>query len=93
MPIRPQPAAWLPGVQIEPGHPRLVLVAGQRLQLEQRAVRAGGVPAGDTGAIGQVVVIRPAPVGLDILAGRSGTAAVNLQPTVHCSMLPNDNQR
>jgi hypothetical protein len=36
-----QPAPRLPGVRVDPGHPRLVPVAGHRVQLEDMTVRAG----------------------------------------------------
>jgi hypothetical protein len=40
-------------------------------------------PGGQAGALGEVIVVDPGAVGLDIGARSSGGAAVELHPTVH----------
>src|SRR3712207_9282964 len=56
------------------------------------AVAGGGVAAGEPGALGQVVVIGPAPVGLHVVAGRRRSTGVDLHSAVHLSTPPNNDQ-
>jgi hypothetical protein len=87
-----QPSPGLAGLGVEPGHPGLVTVPGKRCQLLGPAVRAGGEAAGDPGALGEVIVIRPAPVGLYVVPGGGRCAGVDLHAAVHFSTPPNNDQ-
>jgi len=75
---------------VVPGDPALVGVAVQHspcLNCGNRtfplARQSGYVAGRDPGALGEVVVIGPGVVGLDVGAGSGGRAAVELHPTVH----------
>ena len=87
VPIGPQPPARLTGARVAAGHPGLVGLAGQRREL-LHPTGGGGVAARDAGALGQVVVIRPAPVGLQVGPGSRGRTGVDLHAAVHCQRHP-----
>jgi hypothetical protein len=63
-----QPPARRAGVRVAAGHPALVGVTGQRRSLLHPS-GGGREAAGQAGALGQVVVIRPSPIGLQVLPG------------------------
>jgi hypothetical protein len=75
LPVAPQLPPRPPGARGTAGHPPLVGVTGQRRQL--------GHPP-----LGEVVVIRPTPVGLHILPGSRRRAGVDLHPAVHSQRHP-----
>jgi hypothetical protein len=79
-------AAQLPprlaGVRVAAGDPGLVGVAGQWRQLAHATV-GGGKAASHPRAFGEVVVVRPAAVGLHVVAGSRRRAGVDLHSAVH----------
>ena len=77
----------LAGVRVAAGDPGLVAVAGQRRQLGHAPV-GGGEAAGEPGALGQVVVIGPAAVGLHVVPGGGRRAGVHLHSAVHFQRHP-----
>jgi hypothetical protein len=85
--IGAQPTARGSGVGVCAGHPRLVAIPGQRGELGHPSA-AGGVAAGEPGALGRVVVIGSAPVGLHVVAGRRGRAGADLHSAAHCQRPP-----
>jgi hypothetical protein len=86
-----QPPPRLAGVRIPAGHPRLVAVAGQRRPFPHPPA-GGGEAAGQAGALGQVVVIGPAAVGLQVRPGRRRRPGVDLHSTAHLPTPPNNDQ-
>jgi hypothetical protein len=87
-----QPPARLPSGRVMAGYPHLVGLAGQRRQLGHPPV-GGGEPARDSGALGQVVVVRPPSVGLHVAPGGRRRTGVHLHPALHLSTPPNNTQR
>ena len=95
-----QPALRRPGLDVVPGDPPLVGRPVQRPPSPDHSVLArtpGRTPSGvgvatyrvgQAGALGEVVVIDPGAVGLDVGARGAGRAAVELDPTVHASSPP-----
>ena len=69
-----QPAPRLSGIRVSAGDPGLVGVTG-RLHSLLHPPGAGREAAGDAGALGQVVVIGAAAVGLQVRAGSRRRAA------------------
>src|SRR3954466_13457887 len=72
----------LPGVWVPAGHPALVALPRQRRTL-LHAPGGGREAAGQAGALGQVVVISAAAVGLQIRPGGRRRAGVHLHSTMH----------
>jgi hypothetical protein len=87
MPVATQLPPRLPGARVTAGHPGLIGVIGQRRQLGHSPF-GDAEPAGDAGALGEVVVIRPTPVGLDVLPGSRRRASVYLHPAMHFQRHP-----
>ena len=86
-----QPAPRLTALGVATGDPRLVVVPGQRSQ-RLDSTGTSGVAAGDTDALGQVVVIRPAAIGLDIVARSGRHPGVDLHPAAHLPTPLNNDQ-
>jgi hypothetical protein len=51
-------------------------------------MRVSDVPLGNAGALSQVIVVSTRPIGLDVVAGGSRVAAIELHPTTHDSSPP-----
>ncbi len=67
--IGAQPPPWVTGIRIAAGHPCLVAVAGKRRALLHAPVAAHEA-AGQTGALGQVVVVGATPADLQAHPGQ-----------------------
>jgi hypothetical protein len=68
LPIGPQPALGRTGARVQAGHPRLVRVTGERPHPAHTLHRRRDIVLGQTGPLREVVVIRPAPIRLNIAA-------------------------
>ena len=98
--VLPQPALRLPGLDVVPRDPPLVGRPVQHPRSPYHPLLAvppgayplrrgrGDVPLGQAGPFGEVVVVDPGAVGLDVGARGAGRAAVELDPTVHASSPP-----
>jgi hypothetical protein len=84
-PVAAQPTSRLAAVRIEPSDPGLVAFTRQRREFDDATVRTGGEPARHPGALGQVIVIRAGPIGVEVVAGSRRCAPVDLDPAVHFS--------
>ncbi len=81
----------LAGVRVPAGDPGLVGIAGQRRQLGHPTIR-GSEALGDARALGEVIVIGPAPVGLHVMPRSLRCAGVDLHSAVHLPTPPNNDQ-
>jgi hypothetical protein len=77
-----EPALDGAGLDVVPGHPPLVRRTIHVFASLDCARRSNETLRQAT-PLGQVVVVGPGPVGLDVVARGRGTAAVDLQPTMH----------
>jgi hypothetical protein len=77
-----EPALGLPRVDVDPGHPLLVRLAGQLTGVLD-AIGGGCQSDGDTGALPEVVIISAGSIALDVGTRRIRCAAVELDPAMH----------
>ena len=81
--VVPQAAPRLSSVGVDAGDPRLVRVAIHPGQLDNVPVGVDGVPLGEGLRLGEVVVLHPRAVLVQVFAGASRVPAVDLYPAVH----------
>jgi hypothetical protein len=77
-----QTALRFPRIDVDPGHPLLIRVAGQLTGVLD-AIGGGGQSDGDTDALTEVVVISAGSIALDVGTRRIRCAAVELHPAMH----------
>jgi hypothetical protein len=85
--IHAQPPPRLTRYGVPAGDPGLVGLPGQRRPFGHPP-DGGSEAAGQAGALGQVVVIGPAPVGLQVRTGSRRRTGVHLHPTAHFQCHP-----
>ena len=85
--IGAQPPPWVTGMRVAAGHPGFVGLPRERRPLGHPSV-TGHEAAGQAGALGQVVVVCPAAVGLQIRPGGCRRPGVHLHSTAHFQRHP-----
>lgn len=88
-----QPSFCRAGIRFETGDPGLITVTSQRRESTCFLTVRCDVAVGESAALGEVIVIGAAAVGLDIVPSRRRSAAINLQSAAHRSIAANDNQQ
>ena len=86
--VLPQPTPWLTGDEVQPGDPCLIPIAVQHAHTFDSTVGGGGEMLREAGALGQVIVIDAALVGLDIGTCRGCCSAIHFYATMHYQSRP-----
>jgi len=93
LPVTTQPTLRHAGHRVEAGHPRLVPLPRQRPDPAHTLRRGCEITLRETSPFGEVIVIRPPPIGLQIIPRSSRRTPIHLQPAAHFPTPFNNNQQ